>query len=70
MTLGYIYNTEDEAKNAVESCNLYYGIPKENCLSTTCCNYDYSLKNNYYFIEFGDTLREVLGEPTEIDIYD
>jgi len=68
MVLGYKFNTEEEAKEAVKLCDQHYGYPKENCLSTHWCDYEYYNKDDFYYIQYGETLNVVLGEPIELDI--
>ena len=66
----YKFDNEDDAKLAVKACNDYYGYPKEGCLSLTWCDYNYSEVGNFYYIEYGDTLNVVLGQPIEFNIND
>jgi hypothetical protein len=68
-TIGYIYQTEEQAQNAVELCNQYYGIPHSPEDTTTqYTDYLYSVGNNFYYIIFDPTLEIVLGEPEIFEI--
>ena len=68
MILGYTYNTEIDAKNATNLCDQYYGYPKEGCLSKNCCEYEYYDIGGFYYIVYGDSLKDILGEPIELNI--
>ncbi len=63
----YKFDTEEEAKNAVLACNIYYGIPKENdSVTTNWCEYlpfiiDEEIQ--FYYINFDETLKPILGHP-------
>jgi hypothetical protein len=68
-TIGYIYQTEQEAQNAIELCNQFYGIPHSPDDTTTeYTDYLYSEGNNFYYIIFDSTLEIVLGEPEVFEI--
>jgi hypothetical protein len=65
--LGYQFNTEQEAKDAVNALNVYYGIPvTPDAVTQTWCNYGYN--GVYWYIVWDDSMNIVLGEPTEINI--
>lgn len=68
MLLGYLFTTENDAKNATGLCDQYYGYPKEGCLSKNWCEYEYCEIGDFYYIVYGDTLKDVLGEPSELNI--
>jgi hypothetical protein len=69
MTTGYIYQTEQEAQNAVELCNQYYGIPHSpDDITTSYTSYLYSSGNNFYYIIYDPTLEIVLGSPETFEI--
>jgi hypothetical protein len=66
-TLGYRYNTEQEAKDAVRAINIFHGIPvSADATTQTWCDYGYN--NEYWYIVWDNTLNLILGEPTEITI--
>ena len=69
--LGYKYNTEAEALNAVQLCNTYYGIPASpEDVTINYCYYYFGQDtiSTFYYIYYYDTLVVVLGEPTTITI--
>jgi hypothetical protein len=69
--LGYQYITEQEAQNAVNLCNTYYGIPKTpDDITQTWCDYLYAELNTppFWYIKFAESLLVVLGEPTTFDV--
>ena len=68
IVLGYKYTTENEAKEATKLCDQFYGYPKEGCLSKSWCEYEYYVTDDFYYIVYGDTLKNVLGEPSELNI--
>jgi hypothetical protein len=64
---GYKYNTEQDAKEAVERCNSFYKIPKEqNDVTKNWCNYERA--NSFYYIVFDESLLSILGEPINIEL--
>ena len=69
--LGYQYITEQEAINAVNLCNTYYGIPKTpNDVTQTWCDYLYANLNTppFWYIKYADSLSIVFGEPTIFNV--
>lgn len=68
--LGYQYFTEQEAQNAINLGNQYYGFPlSPDDITTNIANYYLSYGNpNFYYIIWFDELTPVLGEPTSFDI--
>ena len=69
--LGYKYITEQEAQNAVNLCNSYYGIPViPSDITQNWCEYNYAGLNTptFWYISFDETLRIVLGEPITFDV--
>lgn len=63
--IGYKYLTEQEAIEAVNNCNQYYNITKnEHDVTSSYCEYNKDL-NDVYFIVQHETLIPVLGEPYE-----
>lgn len=69
--LGYKYNTEQEAINARESCDVYYGIPvSPDDITQNWVEYQIAELNipQFYYIIFDESLKVVLGEPQILDI--
>lgn len=66
--LGYKYNTESEAQNAVTQCNLHYGYPKIDSITNSWCGYIFSELDGFYYIPHDNSLNIVLGEPIEFII--
>lgn len=69
--LGYKYNTEQEAINARESCDFYYGIPvSPDDITQNWVEYQIAELNipKFYYIIYDESLKVVLGEPQTLDI--
>jgi hypothetical protein len=69
--LGYQYITEQEAQNAVNLCNTYYGIPQApNDITQNWCDYSYADLNipHFWYIKYAESLLVVLGEPTTFNV--
>jgi hypothetical protein len=67
MELGYTFNTEQEAQDAVNTLNIYYGIPvSPDAVTQTWC--DYYEKEDKWFINYDESMIPVLGQPIEINI--
>jgi hypothetical protein len=68
---GYQYITEQEAINARELCDTYYGIPvTPDDITQNWVDYNFANLNDpeFYYIVFDDSLLPVLGQPTEFDV--
>lgn len=65
---GYKFSTEDEAKNAVKACNDYYGYPKTNTDDITIQWCEYYQEQDFYVINYNDTLNAILGNPVDVEI--
>jgi hypothetical protein len=68
---GYQYITEQEAINARELCDTYYGIPiSPDDVTQNWVDYQFAQLNDpqFYYIVFDDSLLPVLGEPTEFEV--
>ena len=68
---GYEYITEEEAQNAINLCNTYYGIPKTPTdITQNWCSYNYASLNTspFWYITFDDSMLVVLGEPTIFEV--
>jgi hypothetical protein len=69
--LGYKYTTEEEAINAREACDTYYGIPvapddvTQNWVEYQTANLDNPI---FYYITFDESLKVVLGNPTDFEV--
>jgi hypothetical protein len=68
---GYKYNTEQEAINAREACDTYYGIPvspddvTQNWVEYQTADLDTPI---FYYIRFDESLKVVLGNPTDFQV--
>lgn len=68
---GYQYITEQEAINARELCDAYYGIPvSQDDVTQNWCDYQFAELNTpqFWYIIYDDTLLPVLGQPTQFDV--
>jgi hypothetical protein len=68
---GYQYNTEQEAINARESCDAYYGIPvSPDDVTQNWVEYKFEEFNNpqFWYIVFDESLSPILGTPTEFEV--
>ncbi len=69
--LGYKYTTEQDAINAREACNTYYGIPispddvTQNWVEYLTASLDTPI---FWYITHDDSLDIVLGEPIEFEV--
>jgi hypothetical protein len=69
--LGYQYFTEQEAIDARKECADYYGLPKSPEDETIYwVNYENASLNTpiFWYIVFDESIRIILGEPTEFEI--
>lgn len=68
---GYKYTNEQDAIDAREQCDAYYGIPvspddvTQNWVEYQIANLDNPI---FYYIIFDESLRVVLGEPITFDV--
>jgi hypothetical protein len=68
---GYKYNTEQEAIDAREACDTYYGIPvapddvTQNWVEYQAASLDTPI---FYYIRFDESLKVVLGNPTDFEV--
>ena len=68
---GYKYTIEQEAIDAREECDAYYGIPvspediTQNWVDYNTAELDTPI---FYYIIFDDSLRIVLGEPITFEV--
>jgi len=68
---GYKYTTEQEAINAREACDTYYGIPvspddvTQNWVEYQTADLDTPI---FYYIKFDESLTVVLGNSTDFEV--
>ncbi len=65
---GYIYQTEQEAIDAIQQAATYKGYPIPNGTTLYWVDYSYSELDNFYYIVYVEGLEEVLGQPQEINL--
>jgi hypothetical protein len=68
---GYQYITEQEAINARELCDTYYGIPvTPDDVTQNWVDYQFAELNTpqFWYIVYDDSLLPVLGQPTEFEV--
>jgi hypothetical protein len=68
---GYKYTTEQQAIDAREACDTYYGIPvspddvTQNWVEYQTASLDTPI---FYYITFDESLKVVLGNPTDFEV--
>lgn len=68
---GYKYDTEQEAIDAREACDAYYGIPvspddvTQNWVDYQFAEYD---DPQFWYIKYDNSLLPILGEPIEFEV--
>jgi hypothetical protein len=68
---GYKYITEQEAINARKQCADYYGLPVSlEDVTKYWVDYNEAILNTpiFWYIIFDESVRDVLGEPTEFEV--
>lgn len=68
---GYKYTTEQEATNAREACDAYYGIPvAPDDVTQNWVDYQFAELNTpqFWYIVFDQSLLPILGEPIEFEV--
>lgn len=68
---GYQYTTEQDAINAREACDEYYGIPvTADDVTQNWVDYQYAELNEppFWYIIFDESLTPILGQPTEFEL--
>jgi hypothetical protein len=68
---GYKYNTKQEASQARQACNDYYGIPVTPYdVTKNWVDYQFAELNTpqFWYIVFDESLTPVLGTPTEFEV--
>ena len=72
MTItGYKYTNEQDAIDAREQCDAYYGIPvSPDDVTQNWVDYNTATLDNpiFYYITFDESLEVVLGEPITFDV--
>ena len=69
--IGYKYTTEQEAINARELVDTYYGIPvSPDDVTQNWIDYNAATLDNpiFWYITFDESLKVVLGEPETFDV--
>jgi hypothetical protein len=69
--LGYLFQTEQEAINARELCDAYYGIPvAADDVTQNWVDYQFAELNipQFYYITYDISLIPILGEPIEFEV--
>jgi hypothetical protein len=68
---GYKYTTEEQAINARELCDTYYGIPvAPDDVTQNWVDYQFAELNKpkFWYIIFDESLTPILGTPTTFDV--
>jgi hypothetical protein len=68
---GYKYFTEQEAINARELCDSYYGIPvTPDDVTQNWVDYQFAELNTpqFWYIVFDESLTPILGTPIEFEV--
>ena len=68
---GYKYTNEQEAIDAREQCDAYYGIPvSPEDVTQNWVDYQTADLDNpiFYYIIFDESLTPILGDPTTFDV--
>lgn len=69
MTTGYTFQTEFEAQEAINDCNIYYHIPAApDDYTKNVAGYMYSEYDEFYYIIYDPLLEVVLGEPEVFEV--
>lgn len=68
---GYKYTIEQDAIDAREQCDAYYGIPvSPEDVTQNWCDYETANLDTpiFYYIRFDESLRVVLGDPETFEV--
>jgi len=68
---GYKYTIEQDAIDAREQCDTYYGIPvSPEDVTQNWCDYETANLDTpiFYYIRFDESLRVVLGDPGTFEV--
>ena len=69
--IGYKYTNEQDAINARELVDVYYGIPvSPEDITQNWVDYNTATLDNpiFYYIQYHESLKVVLGEPITFDV--
>lgn len=67
---GYIFDSEQDAINAREKCDVYFGIPvSSEDVTQNWCEYFFAELQGFYYIIFDESLRHIFGEPLDLEIH-
>jgi hypothetical protein len=69
--IGYKYTTEQDAINAREACDAYYGIPvSPDDVTQNWVDYQTATLDNpiFYYIQYHESLKVVLGDPITFEV--
>ena len=65
---GYKYTNEQDAIDAREQCDAYYGIPvAPDDVTQYWVDYNYS-ELNFWYIIFDESIEAILGKPINFEI--
>lgn len=68
---GYQYTNEQDAINAREACDNYYGIPvSPDDVTQNWVDYQFAELNEpqFWYIVFDESLTPILGTPSEFEV--
>jgi hypothetical protein len=68
---GYKYNIEQQAIDARETCDAYYGIPvSPDDVTQNWVDYNFAELNSpqFWYIIYDETLLPVLGQPEDFNV--
>lgn len=68
---GYQYHTEQDAINAREACDAYYGIPvSPDDVTQNWVYYQFAELNTpqFWYIVFDESLTPILGQPNTFEV--
>jgi hypothetical protein len=68
---GYQYDIEQDAIDAREACDAYYGIPvAPDDVTQNWVDYQFAELNNpqFWYIQYDNSLLPILGEPIEFEV--
>ena len=66
---GYLFDNKNDAIQARERCDVFYGMPvNANDVTQHWCDYQFAALQGFYYIIFDESLLPVLGEPQDIEI--
>lgn len=68
---GYKYTIEQDAIDAREQCDTYYGIPvSPEDVTQNWCDYETANLDTpiFYYIRYDESLRVVLGDPETFEV--